>query len=103
MKSRISIEVDFETESTPMQPVIQILYQSSDDVRDKLVKSFLERFNDSGLCKVEWRLAPHSTSENSQRVILTPISSDRLPETNDEQLGYFFRTGVLVGKGNSGS
>ena len=102
MKSRITIEVDFETESTPMQPVIQIIYQSSDDVRDKLVKSFLEKFNDSGLCKIEWRIAPHSTSEESQRIILTPISSMKFPETKDEQLNRFFRTGELVGSGISG-
>lgn len=39
MKSRITIDFDFENN----QPVIEINYQSSDDVRDKLVNGFLER------------------------------------------------------------
>jgi len=101
MKSRITIEVDFETESSPMQPVIQIIYQSSDDVRDKLVKSFLEKFNDSGLCKVEWRIPPQSQSENSQRIILTPISSfGGFPDIeNKEQILKFFQTGEVRGSG----
>ncbi len=41
MKSRISIEVDFNNNNLP---VIQIVSQDSDDVRDKLVKSFLQSF-----------------------------------------------------------
>lgn len=40
MQSKITIEVDFENGN---EPIIQIIYRSSDDVRDKLIKSFLER------------------------------------------------------------
>lgn len=40
MKSRISIEIDFENQN---KPVIQIARQSSDDVRDSLIQSFLEQ------------------------------------------------------------
>lgn len=39
MKSRITIEVDFENNNLP---IIQIVSQESDDVRDKLVQSFLQ-------------------------------------------------------------
>lgn len=39
MKSRITIEVDFEKNNLP---VIQILQINSDDVRDKLLQSFLQ-------------------------------------------------------------
>ena len=39
MKSRITIDVDYDN-----QPIILIDYQESDDVRDKLVKRFLEGF-----------------------------------------------------------
>lgn len=39
IKSRISIEVDFENNN---QPVIQILSQHSDDTRDALISHFLE-------------------------------------------------------------
>ncbi len=39
MKSRITIEVDFENAN---EPVIQILQNSSDDVRDSLISQFLQ-------------------------------------------------------------
>lgn len=39
MKSRITIDVDFDN-----QPVLKIEYSPSEDVRDKLVKKFLESF-----------------------------------------------------------
>lgn len=39
MKSRITIEVDFNNGNLP---VIQVLQQDSDDVRDNLIKSFLQ-------------------------------------------------------------
>ena len=41
MKSRITIEVDFENNNQPMIRVIQD--RSSDDVRDKLLKDFAEK------------------------------------------------------------
>lgn len=39
MKSRITIDVDHDN-----QPIIKIEYSHSEDVRDKLVKKFLESF-----------------------------------------------------------
>lgn len=39
MRSRITIDVDYDN-----QPVIKIEYQHSDDVRDRLVKKFMESF-----------------------------------------------------------
>lgn len=39
MKSRISIDVDLNN-----QPIIKIEYSPSEDVRDKLVKNFLQGF-----------------------------------------------------------
>lgn len=53
MKSRISIEVDFENNN---QPVIQILSNDSDDVRDKLIKSFLQGLqHTSRWCRIEYK------------------------------------------------
>lgn len=53
MKSRISIEVDFDNNN---QPVIQILSQHSDDTRDKLISNFLEgRQNQSRWLTVEYK------------------------------------------------
>lgn len=42
MKSRITIDVDSNN-----QPIIKIEYEHSEDVRDKLVKRFLEGFEDA--------------------------------------------------------
>lgn len=39
MKSRITIDVDHDN-----QPIIKIEYSASEDVRDKLVKKFMETF-----------------------------------------------------------
>jgi len=39
MNSRITVEVDFENNNLP---IIQIVSRDSEDVRDKLIKSFLQ-------------------------------------------------------------
>lgn len=39
MRSRITIEIDFDKNN---QPVIQIIQQDSDDVRDRLISNFLQ-------------------------------------------------------------
>jgi hypothetical protein len=39
MKSKISIDMDWDN-----QPIIRIEYNESDDVRDKMVKRFMETF-----------------------------------------------------------
>jgi hypothetical protein len=50
MKSRITIEVNFEENNLP---VIQIMSQQSDDVRDKLIQSFLQSLqHTSRWCKI---------------------------------------------------
>lgn len=42
MKSRITIEIDFENNNSPY---LNILHIHSDDVRDKLLKNFLEQIS----------------------------------------------------------
>ena len=73
MKSRITIEVDFERDN---QPVILATIKHSDDVRDKLLRSFIEALGGtSNWCRIDldhynvdtlqpernyacWRIAP---------------------------------------------
>lgn len=51
MKSRITIEIDYENGN---QPVIQILRKKSDDVRDGLIQSFIQALGDSSnFCIIE--------------------------------------------------
>jgi hypothetical protein len=50
MKSRITIEVNFEEGNLP---IIQIMSQQSDDVRDKLIQQFLQSLqHTSRWCKI---------------------------------------------------
>lgn len=52
MKSRITIEVDFDNGN---QPVIVLNYQKSDDIRDKLVGSFIDKFaHQRAWCQVHY-------------------------------------------------
>lgn len=81
MKSRITIEVDFENGNTP---VIQILQQNSDDVRDKLIKSFTECLNGSSWCQIKWVSGWLPTSpvndQMGNRIHITPIPQTALKE-----------------------
>lgn len=78
----MTIEVDFENGNVP---VIQILKFNSDgevqeDVRDKLVKAFLERFGyTSTWAKVEW-VQNYCVDGKTvhQRINITPISPKEL-------------------------
>lgn len=85
MKSRITIEVDFSNNNLP---VIQILSQDSDDVRDGLIKAFLQSlqhtsrwckilyegeastFDDATVNKQRWRIVPITPKEIKDEVKL---------------------------------
>ena len=52
MKSRISIEIDFDNGN---EPFLQVLSRNSDDVRDKLISQFIENLGyDSTWCKIQY-------------------------------------------------
>lgn len=77
MKSRITIEVDFDSGN---QPVIQIIQKESDDVRDKLLKSFLESLGGtSSWCRVFWTHDMFQP-ERYSRIFITPVKPDKLGE-----------------------
>ena len=80
MKSRISIEVDFENNN---QPVIQILQTSdSNDVRDKLLSHFCQSFGGSSWCNIRW--AEPSLGQN--RIFITPIRVEQFEEQANKML-----------------
>lgn len=79
MKSKIFIDVDHDN-----QPIIKIDYNPSEDVRDKLVKKFLETFG-AEVCwaqfnYVEDRSMPFNHGEKS--AIIRPICAYDLPEVS---------------------
>jgi len=80
MKSRITIEVDFENSN---QPIIQILQTNSDDVRDKLLSAFCQQFGGSSWCQIKWvSQMPDNSNENTffNRIHITPISEKQFKE-----------------------
>lgn len=69
MKSKITIEVDFENRN---EPVIQILSRNSDDVRDNLIQSFLQSLSHtSRWCRIEYAGTRGIWGDDS-----TPLSED---------------------------
>lgn len=55
MKSKITVDVDYDN-----QPVIKIQYVDTEDIRDKLVKRFLESFGSS--CVAEFKFINDNAS-----------------------------------------
>lgn len=65
MKSKITIDLDHDN-----QPVIKINYQHSDDVRDKMVKRFLESFTED-ITVAAFRYEAHGGDESTS--VLRPL------------------------------
>jgi hypothetical protein len=78
MKSKITIDLDIDN-----QPIVKIDFQPSDDVRDKMVKRFLETFGHSSVwCRWEYQ----NQVEDGSTSILRPISPERLIQEGKEIL-----------------
>jgi hypothetical protein len=77
MKSRLTIEVDFENNN---RPVIQILKFESDDVRDRLLNSLFQS-RETNFLKLE-RVGgidnPADPERNFDRYYLVPASASEL-------------------------
>ena len=72
MNSRITIDVNDQN-----QPIIKVDYKPSEDVRDKLVKKFLEGF---GYNSVWSRFSRPFTGEGISVIEILPIGNDGLVE-----------------------
>ena len=81
MKSRITIEVDFENRNLP---VIQILSRESDDVRDNLIKSFLQSLqHTSRWAKFIYKGVFTESEQTTHRWVISPLTPDELPNELD--------------------
>jgi hypothetical protein len=81
MLSKIKVEVDFDHNN---EPIIEILYRQSDDVRDKLIKSFFEKLKGiSAWCEIFCANAIQETDVNYavQRWIIKPIGPGQIEES----------------------
>lgn len=75
MKSKITIDVDHDN-----QPIIKIEYNYSEDVRDKLVKKFLETFGGSS-CYASFFYEshePHNIGHVTGVSIVSPVSISKI-------------------------
>lgn len=98
MKSRITIEVDFDNGN---EPVIQILSRNSDDIRDRLIKSFYQKLHGISWCKIKFvQDIPDETSptpsggfieglQGFKRIFITPISESQLKEQAEIMLEQY--------------
>lgn len=80
MLSKIKIEVDFDHNN---EPIIEILYRQSDDVRDKLIRSFIDKLGQvSSWCEIHCANAIQETDVNYavQRWVIKPIEPKHLEE-----------------------
>jgi len=64
MKSKITIDLNEQS-----KPVVLINYQPSEDVRDKMVKMFLESLTENGKLKLTYS----SAGEHNQYSTIEPI------------------------------
>lgn len=71
MKSRISIDVDSDN-----QPIIKIEYSNSEDVRDKLVKRFLEGFGSESITASFHYENPAVYDPDKTTAIVKPITTN---------------------------
>lgn len=89
MKSRITIEVDFEDGN---QPTIQILSKNSDDVRDNLIKSFYQKLGSSSWCKIIFKqhhFDPVEPEHDFKRIFISPITEQDLKKEAEIMLEQF--------------
>ncbi len=89
MLSRISIEVDFENGN---MPIIQIMQQDSDDVRDKLVAVFLQSLgHTSRWATVEYQNRIDDKDGFRHRWIVRPVTVGQL-KTESRLMAAFVKS-----------
>lgn len=73
MKSRINIDLDEDN-----QTIIEVFWRDSDDVRDKMVKKFLESFGSrSTLAEFHYTAGPE---DGEAKAKIRPISTETFEE-----------------------
>lgn len=94
MKSRITVEIDYENGN---EPVISILARNSDDVRDGLIKAFYQKLGGSSWCKIAFvqevlgigEVMKEDYTEGFKRIFITPIPELQLKKEADIMLEQF--------------
>lgn len=78
MKSRITVEVDFENGN---RPILQLIRKHSDDTRDSLINAFLEgRGHQSRWLRIEYK---GDVLDGGSRFHINVIGTNDLPEESE--------------------
>ena len=80
MKSRITIELDFDNGNSPF---IQVLQRDSDDVRDSLIKNFFEQLSYGSTWGI---ISCEGYTEDAKRWRIFPIPIPSLKEQAEVML-----------------
>lgn len=76
MKSRITIEIDYENNRTP---ILRIVQENSSDVRDGLIKDFLQSLgHTSRWLRIEFQRWNEETKQQVYNI--TPITTSEIPD-----------------------
>lgn len=84
MNSRITIEVDFDNNN---DPVIQIVSRETDDIRDKLIRNFIEKLGtESNWCRISLvRIGnQEATGDRANTWHIRPVPTSELEENMSE-------------------
>lgn len=91
MQSKITIEIDFENGN---EPILQIICRDSDDIRDKLIKAFLQKLRGSSTwCKIYcthttdgpgtsfWKISPIGPNDflPESKIMIEQATIDKVP------------------------
>lgn len=75
MKSRITVEIDYENNRTP---ILRIVQENSSDVRDGLIKDFLQSLgHTSRWLRIEFQRWNEETKQQVYNI--TPITTSEIP------------------------
>lgn len=87
MKSKIQIDLDWDN-----QPIIRITHVDSEDVRDKMVKRFLQDFEGSSFAKIHFdQNVSEMMNKNNSNLVIRPIKGSVKTE---EMLEIFIKENV---------
>lgn len=101
MLSKITIEVDFENGN---MPVIQILQQDSDDVRDKLISQFLQSLGHTSRWGViEYKHSIGGDGQDKHKWFIKPLTVRQLAEVEMPMMEAVIKDTLPIEKPEEGS
>ena len=93
MKSKVQIDIDWDN-----LPCVTLEHLHSEDVRDKMVKRFMESFSGlSSFCLVSFNIP---TQEGSQKITIRPLRPEDLEGYKEAYISAVSAFNQLINKQN---